>query len=72
MAYNKIMSYLWALNDLDSESLFNGDKRKQFTYMYLNDMVEIINLRTALEQIRQIVQEGEGSSIFDVTGAINT
>lgn len=55
MAYNKILDYLWALNDIDATSLFNGDKRKQFTYMYLKDMVEIINLRTALEQVRQIV-----------------
>ncbi len=50
MAYNKIFDYLWALNDLDEtgNQLFNGNNRMQFTYLYLQGMTEIINLRTAL------------------------
>ena len=71
MAYEKIMNYLWALDDMNAAKLFNGDNAKQFTYMYLQDMTEIINLRTALEQIRLIVSEGEGSSLFSATGDIN-
>lgn len=72
MAYEKIMNYMWKLNDMDKENkLFDGNNTKQFTYMYLQDMTEIINLRTALEQIRLIVSEGEGSSLFSVTGDIN-
>ena len=57
MAYNKIFDYLWALNDLDEtgKDLFNGNNRMQFTYLYMQGMTEIINLRTALEQVRQIV-----------------
>jgi hypothetical protein len=39
--------------------------------MYLQDMTEIFSLRTALEQIRLIVAEGEGSSLFSVTGEVN-
>lgn len=34
-------------------------------------MAPIINLRTALEQIRLITEEGEGSNIFTLTGEIN-
>lgn len=71
MAYEKIMNYLWALNDINANRLFDGNNAKQFTYMYLQDMTEIINLRTALEQIRLIVSEGEGSSLFNATGDIN-
>jgi hypothetical protein len=71
MAYEKITNYLWALNDMNSVELFNGDNAKQFTYMYLDSMTEVINLRTALEQIRLITEEGEGSSMFTVTGETN-
>lgn len=71
MAYEKIMNYLWALDDISANKLFDGNNVKQFTYMYLQDMTEIINLRTALEQIRLIVSEGEGSSLFSATGDIN-
>lgn len=71
MAYEKITDYFWALNDIDPVKLFSGDNSKQFTYMYLENMTEVINLRTALEQIRLITEEGEGSSIFTVTGEIN-
>lgn len=50
MAYEQIVDYLWALDDLDEgkTKLFNGVPMKQFTYMYLKDMAPIINLRTAL------------------------
>jgi hypothetical protein len=48
MAYDKITNYLWELNDISSENLFTGNNGKQFTYMYLDSMTEIINLRTAL------------------------
>jgi hypothetical protein len=71
MAYEKITDYLWVLSDMDHTKLFNGENSKQFTYMYLDNMTEVINLRTALEQIRLITEEGEGSSIFTVTGEIN-
>lgn len=72
MAYDKIMNYLWELSDMDEKALFNGNNRQQFTYMYLENMTEIVNHRTAMEQIRQIILEGEGSSIFTATGEANT
>jgi hypothetical protein len=71
MAYDKITNYLWELNDMNANGLFNGNNAKQFTYMYLDSMTEIINLRTALEQIRLITLEGEGSSMYTVTGETN-
>lgn len=46
--------------------LFSGDAANQFTYPQLTHMQEIYSLRTALNQIRLIVDEGEGSRIFDV------
>lgn len=71
MAYEKISDYLWALNDMDQKRLFSGDNARQFTYMYLDTMCNVIDLRTALEQIRLITEEGEGSSMFTVTGKTN-
>lgn len=71
MAYEKIMNLMWALNDISETELFNGNPEKQFTYLYMDNMTEVINLRTALEQIRIITQEGEGSSLFTTTGDIN-
>jgi len=56
MAYEKITDYLWALNDMDSKKLFSGDNERQFTYMYLDAMCNVIDLRTALEQIRLITE----------------
>lgn len=56
MAYEKISDYLWALNDMDSKKLFSGDNARQFTYMYLDTMCNVIDLRTALEQIRLITE----------------
>jgi hypothetical protein len=56
MAYEKITDYLWALNDMDSKKLFSGDNERQFTYMYLDTMCNVIDLRTALEQIRLITE----------------
>ena len=56
MAYEKITDYLWALNDMDSKKLFSGDNKRQFTYMYLDTMCNVIDLRTALEQIRLITE----------------
>ena len=51
--------------------LFTGDSRKQFTYFGLENMTEIVDLRSALNQFRLIVEEGEGSSLFTLTGGIN-
>lgn len=34
-------------------------------------MAEIVDLRSALNQFRLIVEEGEGSSLFTLTGDIN-
>ena len=68
MAYEKIMELFWRGNDLDEKTIFKGEHRKQFTYMYLENMTPITNLRTALNQMRLITAEGEGSSIFDLKG----
>lgn len=75
MAYEMITDLMWSLHDLEDPSkdkkLFSGNPLKQFTYMYLENMTEVIDIRTALEQIRVICEEGEGSSLFNVLGDIN-
>lgn len=45
-------------------TLFSGDKRKQFTYFLMGDMAEVYDLRSALDQFRQIVEEGEGANLY--------
>ena len=72
----------WKLSDLEEENkksdnpvegiqLFAGDPRKQFTYFGLENMAEVYDLRSALNQFRLIVEEGEGASLFTLTGEIN-
>ena len=54
--------------------LFSGDPRKQFTYignLGMENMIKIEDLRSALNQFREIVEEGEGGSIFKLTGQMN-
>lgn len=74
------MINFWELSDLEkklneetpnSVKLFSGDSRKQFTYFGLENMAEVVDLRSALNQFRTIVEEGEGSSLFTLTGDIN-
>ena len=56
--YELITEALWYLNDHETKNniLFDGNPLKQFTYHYLENMVEITNLRTALDQIRLITE----------------
>ena len=65
---------LWELNDLyqgEENRLWNGDARKQFTYFYLSDMAPIYDFRSAMNQIRLIVEEGEGANVFDLKGKLH-
>lgn len=68
---------MWDLYDAEGylkspdAKMFTGDPRKQFTYFNLPDMAEVYDLRSALNQIRLIVLEGEGASIFTVDGRTN-
>jgi hypothetical protein len=70
--YAEIVSMLWDLDSLEDKKnvLFSGDAAMQFTYPQLTSMVEIYSLRTALNQIRLIVEEGEGARIFDVNNQL--
>lgn len=78
-AYAEIMDKMWELADIEnylrdtehSVTLFTGDPRRQFTYFGLENMAEIVDLRTALNQFRLIVDEGEGSSMFTLKGDLN-
>jgi hypothetical protein len=58
--YAEIISILWDLNNHESKDsiIFSGNAAMQFTYPQLTSMVEIYSLRTALNQIRLIVDEG--------------
>ena len=75
--YGEIIDTFWELNDIEkfyrekyckekqSEiKLFSGDPRQQFTYFGLENMAEIYDLRSALNQFRLIVSEGEGANLF--------
>lgn len=73
MFYEEIIEDLWNLHDLyggDPENLWSGDPRRQFTY-FMEGLSQVYDLKTALDQIRLIVEEGEGSHVFDLTGDIN-
>ena len=72
--YAMIMDELWDLSDLEAflnkdqvepvVQLFSGDSSKQFTYFNLPDMAEIYDLRSALNQIRLIIEEGKGANLL--------
>jgi hypothetical protein len=53
---------LWQLSDEEDPKngkiLFSGNPVYQFTYFQLEHMEEIYGLRTALNQIRLITEEG--------------
>lgn len=70
--YAEITSILWDLHNHEDKvnRTFTGNAAMQFTYPQLTNMVEIYSLRTALNQIRLIVDEGEGSRIFEVTNQL--
>lgn len=71
--YAEITQRLWDLNDQavkEGKELFGGAPEYQFTYPQLEKMTEIYSLRTALNQIRLIVEEGEGAQLFDVSRKI--
>ena len=81
--YSEVIQEFWDLSDIEEKinkdsdekvKLFSGDPRKQFTYfgnLGMANMIEIVDLRSALNQFREIVEEGEGSSIFKLTGEVN-
>ena len=80
--YGTVVDSLWDLGDLEEivnkevnekekVTLFSGTPSKQFTYFNLEDMSEIYDLRSALNQIRLIVEEGEGATLFTLEGNIN-
>ena len=67
------MNILWDLSDMEKYfndkgdkdvKLFSGDPLQQFTYFGLENMTKIYDLRSCLNEIRTIVEEGEGSNLF--------
>ncbi len=72
--YSQITQLLWQISEQeDSQTgkvLFSGNPIYQFTYPQLENMTEIYSLRTALNQLRLIVEEGEGSRIFTVENCL--
>jgi hypothetical protein len=65
---------LWQISEQEDSAhgkvLFSGNPIYQFTYPQLENMTEIYSLRTALNQLRLIVEEGEGSRIFTVESCL--
>ena len=51
--------------------IFSGDSRQQFTYFGLENMSSVYDLSSCLNQLRMIVEEGEGSNLLTLTGDIN-
>ena len=80
--YSDIIDELWDLSDIEKQinqnsadqKLFTGDPRKQFEYigdLGTMNVVKIEDLRSALNQLREIVEEGQGGSIFKLNGIMN-
>ena len=78
--YSEIIEKFWHLDDLENYinemakkekrepvKIFTGDQRKQFIYFGLGQMVEVYDLKSALDQFRQIVEEGEGANLYSQT-----
>ena len=70
---------LWDLSDMEKYlnqkgekvKIFSGDSRQQFTYFGLENMSGVYDLSSCLNQLRLIVEEGEGSNLLTLTGDIN-
>ena len=75
--YSEIIEKFWHLDDLEKYinemakkdkrelvKIFTGDQRKQFNYFGLGEMIEVYDLKSALDQFRLIVEEGEGVNLY--------
>ena len=60
--YHSIIEKMWDIYDQygqeGQKKLFSGDSRKQFTIFTLPQMHPIYDFRTAMNQIRIVVEEG--------------
>lgn len=73
MFYGEIMEDLWMYYDRyrdEPAKMFKGNIRRQFTY-FMDGLTPIYDIKTALEQLKLIVDEGEGSHVFDMYGDLN-
>ena len=77
--YGEVMDMLWDLSDMErvltnkgeKVKLFSGDPKQQFTYYGLENMSGIYDLRSTLNQLRLVVEEGEGGNLLTLDGGIN-
>ena len=77
--YGEVIDMLWDLSDMENNlnakgekvKLFSGDPLQQFTYFGLENMSKVYDLRSCLNELRLIVEEGEGSNLFTLEGDIN-
>ena len=77
--YDDVMSLLWDISDMEKYlnsqgekvKLFTGDPQQQFTYFGLENMTAIHDLRSCLNEIHLIVEEGEGSNLMTLSGEVN-
>lgn len=77
--YAELMDMLWDLSDMEKYlnsqgekvKLFSGDAKQQFTYFGLENMSGVYDICSCLDQMRLIVEEGEGSNLLTLTGDIN-
>ena len=73
------MDLLWDLTDIErylnskgeKVKIFSGDSRQQFSYFGLENMNGVYDLRSCMDQMRLIVEEGEGASLLTLTGENN-
>lgn len=65
--YHQISEKLTQLNDILGEKhLFIGDKNKQITNDEMAGVIQVFDLKTALDAMHTIVSEGEGASVTDI------
>ena len=77
--YGEVMDMFWDLSDMEkflnskgeNVRLFSGDPQQQFTYFGLENMSGIYDLRSTLNQLRLVVEEGEGGNLLTLDGGIN-
>ena len=77
--YGELMDMLWDLSDMEKYlnskgekvKLYSGDPKLQFTYFGLENMSGIFDLRSTMNQLRLVVEEGEGGNLLTLDGGIN-
>lgn len=77
--YDELECMFWDMHDMETYlkskgekvKLFSGDPQQQFTYFGLENMTAIYDIRTSMNQMHLVVEEGEGSNLMSLSGEVN-